>query len=204
MDNSNIVKLARIFENFIEFDSSFVLRSDIKAITAHKSKGAAGVKGMDIVTPYGTFHDKMEFSTFKSQLGVVLEAYRDRRKEEESKPKPKIVPIEDEKSIFTTRATTQTNSNESSSPIPMSTNVSGFGKDGANGKLFSETDLEVVNRSQLTIHGPNGEVLAKGTESGQIMGDSISGIIYKDGRYTLADKGAGVQKVLVKYYARRK
>jgi hypothetical protein len=204
MDKSNIVKLAKLFGKFTELESSFVLTEDIKAVRRCTEQSA---EGMEIITPHGIFYDSMDFNNFKVRIGDIQEALKEKEKEERNKPKRKVIPITNAPSNGV--APPPPPSFLSDMPkepfIPRQTTVTGFGKDGATGKLFSpEEKLKVVNRESLVILDSNGAVLAKGSDSGQIVGDDISGIIYQNGKYMLADKrGSGIQKVVVKYRARK-
>jgi hypothetical protein len=193
----NLVRLAKIFDRFIELDSSFVLVEDIKAI---RKEGSS----IMVVTPYGEFGDSTDFDSFKTRITDTMEAMRDREPVAEERPlKSRIVPLP--APIFDSFKTKITDKVEASHSTPWMrrTLVEGFGKSGANGQLFGEEDLKVVNREQLEILGPDGAVLAKGTAGGTIIGNTVSGIIYESGKYTLADKGCG-GRVEVVYQVQRR
>ena len=203
MDKSNIVKLAKLLDNFTELESSFVLTTDIKAI--RKSS-----EGMEVVTPHGAFCDSMDFDTFKTRVGDVLEALKEKEKSapstDVSKPRRRIIPLDGPAPSNAPPLEVKGFQEErpESPPIPRVTNVT-FGKDGANGRLFPENEnLSIVERDRILIQGPNEEILAKGSDSGQIKGELVSGIIYQDGRYTLADKEGRVNRVTVRYVVRKK
>lgn len=194
----NLVRLAKIFDRFIELDSSFVLVEDIKAI---RKEGSS----IMVVTPYGEFGDSTDFDSFKTRITDTMEALKEREPAAEDRPlKSRIVPLPAPvlpMSVIDGRPIME--ASHSTPPLMRRTLVEGFGKNGANGQLFGEEDLKVVNRGELEILGPDGAVLAKGTAGGTIIGDTVSGIIYESGKYTLADKGCG-GRVEVVYQVQRR
>jgi hypothetical protein len=210
----NIVRLAKIFDNFVELDSSFVLVEDIKAI--RKVKGAShgsetqDINGIEVVTPYGKYFDSTDFDSFKTRLSDTLAALKERAEPKEmERVQRRIIPIEDNSSNTAPAApmvrSPAPSLKENAGPVTARrTSVEGFGKNGANGFLFPEgSPFKVVNRELLEIQGVDGSILAKGTAGGIIQGDAVSGVIYENGKYTLADK-VGVAKVVVVYQVQGK
>jgi len=207
MDKANIKKIAKILRNFTELESSFVLTEDIKAIRrASIQVGDDPVReGMEIITPHGVFFDEMNFNEFKTRVGDMIEALGDA--EPQVKTPGRVIPIPGPAvppALGSENFVGAVPVEENTNPIETRRiSVSGFGKSGANGTLFDEKDLEIVNRDRITILASDNAVIGKSDDQGMIRGDSISGFIYKNGKYTLTDK-AGVGKVIVVCQVRKK
>jgi len=210
MDKSNVTKLARLLKNFTELESSFVLTSEVKAICAHRNdKGE--IEGMDVVTPHGTFHDSMDFNTFKTRVGDILEVLKDEMPSPPdlnqkksgrivpiSPPPPQEgIPIQQPSTIAPPIGTVG-----EAQPKESTLNLS---DSGFTGDLFTDPGLKIVNRGQITIHTMSGEVISTGTPGGNIQGEMISGVIYENGKCRLAAKNFnGGNQVVVKYQVARK
>jgi len=202
MDKANIKKIAKILRNFTELESSFVLTEDIKAIRKASIQVDHDLvhEGMEIITPHGVFFDEMSFDEFKIRVGDMIEALGDSILQPQVGKPGKVIPI-----LSPTGPLGGVEAGgEKIAPAPANTNpivtrrisVSGFGKNGANGTLFDEKDIEIVSRGNLIIEAPDGSVIGKADKNGMIRGEAISGIIYKNGKYTLTDK-SNVGKVII-------
>lgn len=211
----NIVRLARIIDNFIELDSSFVLVEDIRAIRkvdrpsiepehgAHG--GSAAIKGIEVVTPHGTFYDSTEFESFKTRIDDTLAALKEKTMEPvlEEKPKGTVVQLDSGQRAGRVE---QPNPQMENPPAPVQNRevTVVLNKNGSTGTLFDDSELKVVNRSGIRILAPDGSQVASGTDGGTIMGDVISGIVYESGRYTFAAKEYPGNKIVVNFQVRRR
>jgi len=203
----NIVRLAKIFEGFIELDSSFVLVEDIKAIRKVDStnKDCAGI---EVITPYGSFYDNTDFDTFKVRIQDMMEALKEEKKSKptEEPRKSKVVLIENEP--VSGRAETRVPPPSLAPVIDKEVTIALSGN-GSSGNLFDDPSFKVVNRDQIAILAPDRVQIASGTDDpslprGTIVGDVISGIVYESGRYTLAAKEYQGNSIIVRYQVRKR
>ena len=198
----NIVRLAKIFEGFIELDSSFVLVEDIKAIRKVDStnKDCAGI---EVITPYGSFYDNTDFDTFKVRIQDMMEALKEEKKSKptEEPRKSKVVLIENEP--VSGRAETRVPPPSLAPVIDKEVTIALSGN-GSSGNLFDDPSFKVVNRDQIAILAPDRVQIASGTIGGTIVGDVISGIVYESGRYTLAAKEYQGNSIIVRYQVRKR
>jgi len=207
MDKSNIVKLAKIFDKFIELETSFVLVEDIRAIRKVEGtvESTKDIKGIEVITPHGAFFDATDFDTFKTRIGDVSEAL----KEKESVKRPaspverKIVSVNESMSEPGYRRV-NTNSKSSAGHVMDKEVTITLSGNGSSGTLYDEPDYKVVNRNSIQILSPDGSLVATGTKGGTIMGEFISGIIYENGRYTLAAKNYTADNVTVQFQVQEK
>lgn len=177
---NNLIRLAQVFEKFIELESSFVEVDEIKAIRKTE-------KGIEVITPYGTFEDSTKYDTFKTRIADMTEVLQQKNSDVVSRnasearvptPSPdqsqrKIVPL--------------------SEPAPqrgpeareVTIDVSAS---GAKGLLFADENLKVVSRDTLRITDRAGNVVAEGSKGGTLSGETLSGIIFENGKYNIAFK----------------
>jgi len=198
MDKSNIVKLAKIFDKFIALETSFVLVEDIRAIRKVEGtvESTKDIKGIEVITPHGAFFDATDFDTFKTRIGDVLEALKEKGVIKNVPAERKVVPV-NEPEPRSGRVVTNSPVMDKEVTITLSGN-------GSSGTLYDEPDYKVVNRNSIQILSPDGSLVATGTEGGTIMGELISGIIYENGRYTLAARTYPTDKVIVKFQVQEK
>jgi len=208
MDRANIVKLAKIFDKFIELESSFVLVEDIRAIRKVEPSNVT-YTGIEVITPYGTFRDSTDFDSFKVRIGDVMEAL----KEEKNKAEVNVLPPKSSKTVSTNSATEEepksgkvekkNNSKVESSPL-IAKRVSINLASGTSGVLFDDPSFKVVNREQIVVLSPDGVELAKGNPGGTIVGENISGIILESGKYTFAAKEYPGNTIVVNFQMRKR
>lgn len=208
----NLVQLAKLFDNFIELDSSFVRVDDIKAITKHTNPGVGGTlpnksgDGIDVITPYGTFHDSTDFDTFKTRIEDTLAALKatEMVKPVEVTRPARIVPMENEPRSGRVEQSNETIPTPRTNPVTDREATIRLTGNGSTGTLFEDPGMKVVNRSALQVLGPDGMLVASGTGGGTIVGETISGIVYESGRYTFAAKNYPGDSITVHYQIQRR
>jgi len=142
MKSKDVIKIAKIFDKFIELGSSLVLVEDcdvnIKAI-----KKRTAEQGVEIVTPYGTYYDDIDYESFKERIEDALEVMKEKDNFESPK-KSKVVSSNDDAQVPPTKFPTIM---EKVSTIPLSSN-------GAIGQLFADqwlTEKGLLSRMHLGI-----------------------------------------------------
>lgn len=215
MDKSNIVKLAKLMGKFTELGSSFVITEDIKAI----QKSSDG-EGMEIITPHGTFHDDMDFDSFRTRIGDILEAMKmDDLPEPQKLPEPlkgsgrkggRIVLLDSQESPPKYPHPEIPEGMTASPPPGVSESIPrevvlNLGENGFTGNLFSDPNLNLVNRNQIVVSSMSGERLAEVSVGGQVTGKNISGVVYESGKCRLAAKNyEGGNQIKVNFLVARK
>jgi len=206
MNSADLIKLARLFDKFIELESSFVKVDEIKAIRKSDStdKDPAGI---EVITPHGTFMDDTDFDNFRTRINDTLALL---------KQEPEKLPARGEALSETVAAspgqTISTSVDAAPQPqleqaqrkvVPQKSSrqvTISVGSQGAEGKLFDDPNLTVVDRENLTISTPNGDsVLAQGKDGGVVQGEKVSGFIYTNGKYKLIFKDYPHQSALVSF-----
>jgi hypothetical protein len=220
MKAQDVIKLAKIFDKFVELGDSLVLIEDckinIKAIKKSypPSVGGEAFKsdGIELVTPYGTYHDSIDFDTFKERIQDALEILKTQehiskettRKEPPVQSKRKVHPINPPAPL---RLQEFGGDGPGSTPDELMERTTSLTlrQDGFEGTLFDDPNLRVVKRDQIEVLDPSGNQLAVVSPGGQIeKGESISGIIYENGKCRIAAKNCPYPQIVVKYFVQRK
>jgi len=190
MDSKDLIKLARIFDSFIELDSSRVRIQDIVA-----------------VQKVGVFLDSTDYDTFNTRIKDTLELIKenDRRAEivqealqnpVSATPQPagvaKVKQIEQSE-----RKVVQLQTSAEAAARQTTINV---GPQGAQGKLFSDPAIQLGDRANLLVLDPTGQmVLGRAGEGSAITGEKVSGFIYNNGKYVLTFKEYPHKEAKVSY-----
>jgi len=159
MDSKDLIKLARIFDSFIELDSSRVRIQDIVAVQKVE-------EGISVVTPHGVFLDSTDYDTFNTRIKDTLELIKenDRRAEivqealqnpVSATPQPagvaKVKQIEQSE-----RKVVQLQTSAEAAARQTTINV---GPQGAQGKLFSDPAIQLGDRANLLVLDPTGQMV---------------------------------------------
>jgi len=205
MNSADIIKLAKVFDQFISLKTAVVKLSDISTI--RKS-----TNGIEVVTGNGTFKDGEEFEKLICRIQDAVEVLKenDRRAEIVQKaiqdpipttPQPigvaevKVIKQAERKVIPLDTAPGKQK---------LQTTIS-VGLQGAQGNLFNDPTLQIVDRSDLLIMDPTGKVvLAKAGEGSSIKGDKVGGFIHTNGKYTMTFKEYPHTSALVSYSVMKK
>jgi len=185
MNSSDLIKLAKLFEEFVELKTCRVRVSDIKAIKKKKTGS-----GLEIITPYGVFLDDEDYDTFNTRVKDALELIKSEPKKYEnigvpsipapSRPGQDLLPA-----VVTPAPGKVVQLAEAQQPdrkitIPI-------GEQGTRGYLFGENaSIQIGDRSRLYITDPGGNVIARSDIGSSVKGEGISGFIHTNGKYTLS------------------
>lgn len=211
MNSADLIKLARLFDKFIELESSFVKVDEIKAIRKvdPTNKDYAGI---EVITPNGTFMDTTDFDGFRTRINDTLELLKEQGSmkdqsvmKDEPLPGRVITASTDGAPVTITRPSEQKPQLEQAQrkviPQKSSRQVTiPVGRQGAEGKLFDDPNLTIVDRAHLVVSTPDGAaVLAQGKDGGVVQGEKVSGFIYANGGYKLIFKEYPHQSALVSF-----
>ena len=186
MNSADLIKLARLFEDFVELKTCRVLVSDIKAVRKKKQGG-----GLEIVTPDGVFQDDEDYDAFNQRMKDTLELIKSQKVVIEKPVPPQGRVVSEAGHVSLTIATPGAKAGkvvvlpENQQPdrkfnIPI-------GEQGTRGYLFGEnSNLQIGDRSRLYITDPNGVVIARADAGSAVKGEGISGFIHTNGKYTLS------------------
>jgi hypothetical protein len=209
MDKTNIVKLAKILDKFIELESSYVLIEDIKGIKVHvpdNDKDPREPNGIVIITPYGEFYDSADFKELKTRVGDVQEALREQRIPAPVNIQPVVTSVKAPGITvpITTPPTTMSNV-AAQVQETLTTNIT-LTDQGARGFLFDDPKISLINRENAMVFSQSGTQVAKVTTDGRIEGDEgISGVLLNNGKYHIAaNKYAGGNQIAIQYQITRK
>lgn len=210
----NLVRLAKVFDNFISVGDSFVRVDDIRAIRRvsflskdeglEEAMAKEGIEGIEIITPYGKYVDKStSFEEFKKMMDVVRQTIKEIAPQSSKAPmvgspqqtQRKVVPLQEAKPAVSKGLKRIEN---------VSISISG-GAGGASGQL-PEVNKEpegpkVVDRKTIVITSPGGIELGRGHADGNgtIVGSNVSGVINTSGKYQLVFKDYEDKEALINY-----
>lgn len=190
MNSPDVIKVAKIFEQFIQLKSAVVKLTDISAIKQTPN-------GVEVITANGTFKDGEDFEklitriqdaqeVMKGQPASAIIAAPVQSPVEHQQTDRKVIPIE------TIQEPQQT--------------VIHVGTQGAMGHLFGEhSTLEITDRPSICVLDPTGNiVLATAGEGSAVKGEKVSGYIHTNGKYTLSFQGYPHTEAIVSYTTKQK
>jgi hypothetical protein len=206
MNGADLIKLAKVFDNFIELQSSRVRIQDIVAVKSTSD-------GILIVTPYGEFQDDMDFDSLNTRIKDTLEVIK-----ENARGKVGVSPVLDGPTTSTPQlimkdalAPKQEHPQTERKIIPMEpvnepqqTTIA-VGVQGAKGNLFSDDTLQITARENILVLDPTGQhVLATPAEGSAIRGEKVSGFIHTNGKYVLSFQEYPHTEAIIIYTTKRK
>lgn len=206
MNSADVIKLAKIFDQFISLKSSVVKLEDISAIKKTPN-------GIEVVTNNGTFKDGEEYEKLITRVADALEVVKTNSV---GRIKPTSPPggVGEEDSILTpmdTQPQTERKVIQLDQGAMERRTIIPVGSNGAQGTLFDDDSILIIEREKLHIEDPNGNVVAQpatgkdaSTSSIKSSDDSISGFIHNTGRYQLSFKEYPHQKAVVVYMVKKK
>jgi hypothetical protein len=208
MNRADVIKLAKIFDQFISLKSSIVKLEDISAIRKIPN-------GIEVVTNNGTFKDGEEYERLMTRVADALEVVRV-NSADVIKPTPPPGRVGTEGSMPTpinTQPQTERKVIQLDSGVMKRRTTIPVGANGAQGSLFSDDTIIITDREKLQVLDPNGNIVAepatgKTASTSSIKspddGDSVSGFIYNTGRYSLSFKTYAYTEATVVYLVKKK
>jgi c-di-AMP phosphodiesterase-like protein len=208
MDSKDLFKLAKLFDSFIELDSSRVRAVDIVAVR----KADAGI---EVVTPHGVFPDSTDYDTFNTRIKDTLELLKERVVEEEKivSTLGSLAPIPPALGSSVPAVELEQLEQSERKIVPLDTNPGvqtlettiTVGPQGAQGILFSDSTIELTDKQNILILDPTKQtILARPGDGSSMKGDGVSGFIYTSGKYMLSFVDYPHKSAVVSYSVKKK